>query len=77
MIANFQIANTSSLTVKDLEFRCDLFGDSGTRLSSATTTVFQVFNAGKTKSLKEVNMGFINSQTARASCKVNTAVVVR
>lgn len=70
MIADIKIKNNSKYTVKDIIIKCTLYANSGTMLGKSEKTVYEILKPGKGFSLKNANMGFINPQTASASCRI-------
>jgi hypothetical protein len=64
------IKNTRKIAIADFRITCDTSGPSGTILSSPSTTLYERIEAGKTRTFRDVNLGFIHSQSARASCRV-------
>jgi hypothetical protein len=72
-IVNVTIENSNDFTVKDVGIRCYFSGNSGTQLSANSHTIFDTIPAKAKKAFKEVNVGLIDSQSAKASCNVETA----
>ena len=70
VLAKISIENKNTENVKDFEIECVHSGPSGTVIDRNKKTIFQVIPAGKTTTLKEVNMGFIHSQAAQSSCSI-------
>lgn len=70
VLAKISIENKNTENVKDFEIECVHSGPSGTVIDRNKKTIFQVLPAGKTTTLKEVNMGFIHSQAAKSSCSI-------
>jgi len=66
--------NDNRYDVKDAVLECDFHGASGTRIARLTQTVYQRFPAGKAKTVREINMGFVPSQAAKAGCEVKAVV---
>lgn len=69
-LATFTIKNDNPFPVKDVFVRCSFYGNSGTALGQADKTIYEVIAAKKSRTFREVNLGFIHSQSARASCRV-------
>lgn len=67
---NFTIKNDNAFPVKDVHVRCSFYGNSGTQVSSSDATIFEVVGAKKSRTFKEVNLGFIHPQSTKASCRV-------
>jgi hypothetical protein len=72
-VVNVTIENSNDFAIKDIGIRCYFNGQSGTQLSSNGHTIFETIPAKGTKAFKEVNVGFVNSQSATARCDVETA----
>lgn len=70
MIANFTIINNGSRDVKDIQITCTHYAPSGTEIDSNTRTIYQIVKAGKRKTIKNFNMGFINSQARSSACNI-------
>jgi hypothetical protein len=71
--ATVTIDNENDFPVKDLDVRCEFSGKSGTQLSTSQRTIFDTIPANAKRTFKDVNMGFIHAQSAKASCRVETA----
>jgi hypothetical protein len=71
--ATVTIANGNDFSVKDIDVRCEFSGKSGTPLSTSQKTIFDTIPAKTKRTFKDVNMGFIHSQSAKANCRVETA----
>jgi hypothetical protein len=72
-IVNLTIENSNDFAVKDVSVRCYFNGKSGTQLSANSHTIFDTIPAKSKKAFKEVNVGLIDSQSAKANCNVETA----
>jgi hypothetical protein len=70
MLANFTIRNNGDRDVKDLDIRCEHAGPSGTVIDHNEQTVYEIVKAHSTRTLREVNMGFIASQAAGSNCEI-------
>jgi hypothetical protein len=70
MLADFTIRNNSDRDVKDLEIRCEHAGPSGTVIDHNEQTIYEIVKAHSTRTLREVNMGFIASQAAGSKCEI-------
>jgi hypothetical protein len=68
MIADFTIKNDGDQPAKDFEIVCKHFAHSGTEIDSNTRTLYETVAPHGTRTFREVNMGFINSQTAQSGC---------
>lgn len=70
MKADFTIRNGGSVDIKDIEIVCEHQGPSGTRIDSNTRTIYEIVPAGKTRTFKSFDMGFIHSQAVSSSCRI-------
>ena len=70
MILDAKITNTSPATVRDPLVRCQLFGASGTEISRVERVIYQKVPRGESITVRDHNMGLINSQAQKAFCKV-------
>lgn len=70
MIASFRVGNQGSREVSDVRIHCDLSAESGTQVSQVGHTVLRVFPPGRATRVNDVNMGFINSQSRQAGCRI-------
>lgn len=70
MEADFTVTNRGTRDVKDLEITCTHFAKSGTAIDRNTRTIFEVFQAGKTRRIPGFSMGFIHNQTNATSCEI-------
>jgi len=63
--------------VKDFRVVCKTFGQSGTPLSFASAVVYQSIPAHSRKTIREFDLGFINSQSATVSLSWRTRILDR
>jgi hypothetical protein len=77
MIANFTIKNPTQYRFKDFEIKCTHSAPSGTVIDSNTRTIYQTVEPTSTKVVKDMSMGFINSQAARSGCQITDLVVIQ
>ena len=68
MLATFTIRNRSDQAVSNFAVICTLYAPSGTVLDVKTPTLYVTVRAHKSKTVHDVNLGFINQQTHSASC---------
>lgn len=54
--------------VRNFTIACVTEGKSETAINVVTKRIYDVLPAGKTKTFKNINMGFVSDQSARASC---------
>lgn len=67
------IDNANDFTVRDIGITCTFTGNSGTKISEITHVIYDTVKAKSKRTFKDVNIGFINSQSSRAGCSVDTA----
>jgi hypothetical protein len=77
MEATFTIKNSLPWAVKDIEIRCEHSAPSGTTVDSNTRTIYERFEANKSRQISKFGMGFIHSQATRSGCRVLSVVVLR
>ncbi len=75
MMADFTIRNDARIDLKDVTIKCVHSAPSGTEIDSNSKTIFEPFPKGKTRKLRDVNMGFIRDQAARSGCEIINAKV--
>ena len=72
MIATFTIENDNPFTIKDIDVTCDIAAQSGTVLGHSAKTIYQIFPAKDRKIVRDFNMGVIDGQADRVSCKLGS-----
>lgn len=72
-VVTLAINNSNDFPIKNVGIECQFSGKSGTRLSTVTHTIFDSLKGRSKRTFKGVNVGFINSRSARAGCSVETA----
>jgi hypothetical protein len=77
MMANFTIKNPTQYRFKDFEIKCTHSAPSGTVIDSNSRTIYQTVEPISTKVIREMNMGFINSQATRSGCQITDLVVLQ
>jgi hypothetical protein len=70
MIADFTIENPTRYRFKDFEIKCTHSAPSGTVIDSNTRTLYEIVEPKSKKIIKQMNMGFIDSQAARSDCEI-------
>jgi hypothetical protein len=70
------IKNNSEYTLKDFVIDCEHSGPSGTVMDSNRREIFEIVEAGKSKRIRNFNMGFINSQSTSTACIIKRAKLV-
>lgn len=71
--ATFTLKNNNIFDVKDIEVRCDHTAKSGTVIDHNIRTIYEIVKAHGTKTVRDFNMGFINSQAVATQCQVTDA----
>lgn len=69
-IMSMTISNMNPFAVKDITIRCTFDGKSGTQLTERLQTIYDTIPANNSKRFAKVNVGFIDSQSARAGCSL-------
>lgn len=69
MIIRFTLQNNTGTPQKDFVIGCNTHGNSGTQLSALQRTLYERLEPGARRFF-ELNLGAVNSQSARASCGV-------
>lgn len=72
-IVSITVSNENEFAVKDIVVTCSFSGNSGTHLSTGTQTIYDTVRAKAKRTFPDVNMGFINSQSAKANCFIGLA----
>lgn len=72
MQADFTIRNSGTVAVKDIEIQCTHVGPSGTQIDSNKRTIYEIVGAGKTRTFKDFDMGFIHSQATKTNCVIKS-----
>lgn len=75
IIEQIQIKNIGVHEVHDFTLRCDVFGNSGTKLGSVSTILYERLRASKILTVKKLNMGLIHSQSSKVRCYVSSVSV--
>jgi hypothetical protein len=70
------IKNNSEFALKDFAIDCEHSGPSGTVMDSNRREIFEIVEAGKSKRIKNFNMGFINSQAVSTACVITRAKII-
>lgn len=76
LMADLVVENKGRHGVRDFEVRCSGYAPSGTRIDGNKQVIYETVPAGKTKSFKKVNMGFLHGQVEKVGCYVTDIVVV-
>ena len=70
MVATFMVQNKNPTRVKDIRVTCGLTANSGTVIDTATHTIYEAIDKKSYIYVRDVNMGFIDSQANRSTCMV-------
>ena len=72
-VMNVIITNENPYLVKDITITCSFSAKSGTLLSEKVHTIYDTIEPKKSKAFKNINIGFIDNQSARAGCSLIAA----
>jgi len=75
MQANFTIQNGGMFDVKDIKITCVHSAPSGTVIDENTRTIYEIVKAHSKRTFRNFDMGFINTQVASSSCKIDDLAV--
>jgi hypothetical protein len=75
LIDRMTVKNEAPFAIKDFVVKCTHQGPSGTDMDSNTRRVYDIVPANGTKTVREINMGFIHSQVATTNCEITKADV--
>jgi hypothetical protein len=70
---NVIISNENDFLVKDITILCNFYAKSGTALSEKIYTIYDTVNPKSSKAFRKLNVGFIDSQSAKAGCHLVSA----
>ena len=70
MMAEFALRNENEFDVKDIEITCIRRADSGTVIDENTRTVYEIVKESSVKTVSNLNMGSIHSDSAQPSCAI-------
>ncbi|BEV43953.1 hypothetical protein [Afipia carboxidovorans] len=70
---NVIITNDNNFAVKDMTILCVFNAKSGTTLSERSYTIYDTVDPKASKAFRNLNVGFIDSQSARAGCSLVSA----
>jgi hypothetical protein len=70
MIATFTIENNNPFSIKDIDIACEIRAQSGTVLGQLAKAIYNLITAGGHKVVRDFNMGVIDDQADRVSCKL-------
>jgi hypothetical protein len=75
LIVDLTLRNDSLSDLKDFQITCVGKGRSGTAMDSNTKVIYDFVEARKTRTIRNVNMGLVQSQVASLSCTVDSAEI--
>jgi hypothetical protein len=75
MLLNATVRNSGKRDVKDIRVVCDHSSHGETRIDSNAATIYGPFPAGKSKSIREFDMGVIHDQAKGTNCSIVDATV--
>jgi len=70
MMLNATVQNSGKRDVKDIKVVCEHVSSNETKAASNPATIYGPFPAGKSKSIREFDMGVIHDQTKGANCSI-------
>ena len=68
--ARITFRNTGAAAIVDPLLRCEFYGESGRVLTGRKIRVPLVFEPGKTRTTKDLTLGFVDQQAASGGCAV-------
>jgi len=74
MLLDVTFLNRGSHPVKDIELKCDHFSNSGTHIDSNSRVIYEIVSPGKSKTVRDFNMGLINTQVSSSECRITNLV---
>lgn len=69
-IVSLTFNNQNTFSVKDPLIACSFHGKSGTLIDTKRQTLFEAFAPSKKRTVKNISLGFVNPQAARAGCRI-------
>ena len=70
MMLNATVQNSGRRDVKDIRIVCDHLSSSETKAASNTATIYGPFPAGKSKPIRNFDMGSFHEQTKGTNCSI-------
>ncbi|HEX4233978.1 MAG TPA: hypothetical protein VH041_06700 [Caldimonas sp.] len=70
MMLDATVQNSGKRDVKDIRVVCDHLSNSETKIDSNSATIYGPFPAGKSKSIREFDMGFFHDQAKGTNCSI-------
>lgn len=71
MLIDATIKNENAFDVKDLSISCEGRGASGTLITRTEQVIYQTVKSKSSRTIKNINLGFMDPQTATASCSID------
>ncbi len=68
-IVDVTISNSEKKPIKDISFACHFFAPSGTELNWRPGAIYETFAPASQRVVRNLNIGFIHSQTTKANCE--------
>ena len=68
-----KISNDNDYPVKDMEIACQFSGPSGTVIKRKSAHIYEVIAAGKSRTFRRIEFGFIDKQVNGAVCDLADA----
>lgn len=75
LVIDITIRNDNQSHLKDFNITCDSIGPSGTVISSNSRILYDTVEARKTRTFRNLNMGFINRQSTKLNCRIDEASI--
>lgn len=70
MLADFTLTNKNNFAVNDIEITCTSYAPSGTAIDKNTRVLYEEIATGKSKRVRDFNMGFQHTQSQTVACQV-------
>lgn len=74
LVGAFTVKNAGRRDIQDVKILCEATAQSGTILSTPTTTLYKSISAGKSRRFEDVNIGFMNNQSEKVACYATDVV---
>lgn len=76
LLLDITLQNRGDRDVKDVEVSCDHIAKSGTKIGKSVGIIHEVFEAQKSRRIKQFSMGFLDQQVGSIRCEV-TGLMLR
>ncbi len=70
IISHLTLKNNNSFAIKDVLINVKNYSSSGTLLNSKDYTIYDIVPANRIKTFKNINLGFVNSQSKSSSISI-------